>query len=171
MSYTLTAVDTSIDFMQDSIDDAAIVNNGVVYTGDQMTVLGSISAGDETVINSFVVGGQLAFAKESKMDTVKGNTSSLINGGFAYSAKTFPLILDSRSNYIGIQTFGGFPYNIQTINQDDVINVADQTAYDLFVAAGLTRYRYIKDGESDLIISVRDATTIVAVNAIVDSRV
>ena len=171
MSYTLTAVDTSIDFMQDSIDDAAIVNNGVVYTGDQMTVLGSISAGDETVINSFVVGGQLAFAKESKMDTVKGNTSSLINGGFTYSAKTFPLILDSRSNYIGIQTFGGFPYNIQTINQDDVINVADQTAYDLFVAAGLTRYRYIKDGESDLIISVRDATTIVAVNAIVDSRV
>ena len=171
MSYTLTAVDTSIDFMQDSIDDAAIVNNGVVYTGDQMTVLGSISAGDETVINSFVVGGQLAFAKESKMDTVKGNTATLINGGFTYSAKTFPLILDSRSNYIGIQTFGGFPYNIQTINQDDVINVADQTAYDLFVAAGLTRYRYIKDGESDLIISVRDATTIVAVNAIVDSRV
>ena len=171
MSYTLTALDTSIDYMQESIDGAAIVNGGVVYTGDQMTVLGAISAGDETVIDGFVVGGQLAFAKEAKMATVKINTSSLISGGFSYSGKVFPLVVDSRSNYIGIQTFGGFPYNIQTINQEDVLNIADQAAYDLFVNAGLTRYRYIKDGESDLIILIRDATTISAVNAITDSRV
>ena len=80
------------------------------------------------------------------------------------------MILDNRSNYIGIQVFGGFPYNIQTINQDDVLNIADQAAYDLFVSAGLTRYRYIKDGESDLIVEVRDATTIPLVDAIVDTR-
>ena len=170
MSYTLTALDTSIDYMQESIDGAAIANNGIVYTGDQMTILGTISAGDETVIDGLVVGGQLAFAKEAKMDTVKGNTSTLTSKGFAYSGKTFPLILDNRSNYIGIQVFGGFPYNIQTINQDDVLNIADQAAYDLFVAAGLTRYRYIKDGESDLIVEVRDATTIPLVDAIVDTR-
>jgi len=171
MSYTLTALDTSIDYIQESIDDAAIANDGVVYTGDQMTVLGTISSGDESVIDGFVVGGQLAFAKEAKLEAVKSNTTSLTGKGFAYSLKVFPLILDNRSNYIGIQVFGGFPYNIQTINQDDVINVANQAAYDLFVAAGLTRYRYIKDGESDLIILIRDAATITAVNAIVDSRV
>ncbi len=34
MSYTLTALDTSIDYMQESIDGAAIANNGIVYTGD-----------------------------------------------------------------------------------------------------------------------------------------
>jgi len=170
MSYTLTALNTSIDYMQESIDGAAIVNGGVVYTGDQMTVIGTISSGDETVIDGFVVGGQLEFAKEAKMSTVKTNTSNLIASGFTYSGKTFPLVVDSRSNYIGIQTFGGFPYNIQTINQDDVLNIADQAAYDLFVNAGLTRYRYIKDGESDLIIEVRDATTIPLVDAIVDTR-
>ena len=93
MSYTLTALDTSIDYMQESIDGAAIVNGGVVYTGDQMTVLGTISSGDETVIDGFVVGGQLEFAKESKMSTVKTNTSSLISGGFSYSGKVFQLVV------------------------------------------------------------------------------
>ena len=171
MSYTFTATDTSIDYMQASIDSAAIANDGVIYTGDQMTVLGVISSGDELVIDGFIVGGQLAFAKDAKLESVKLNTTSLTSEGFIYSLKVFPLILDNRSNYIGIQVFGGFPYNIQTINQDDVINVANQSSYDLFVASGLTRYRYIKDGESDLIILIRDATTITAVNAIADSRV
>ncbi|HHZ70201.1 MAG TPA: hypothetical protein EYN54_08005 [Methylococcaceae bacterium] len=171
MSYTLTATDTSIKYMQQQIDDEPITNDGVNYTGDQMTIIGTFTPAEETTIDSFVLGGQLAFAQEAKLSDVRIKTVQLISDGFTHSSNNFPLVLDNRSNYIGIQVFGGFPYKIQNSDQDDVLVIADQAAYDLFVNDGLSRYRYIKDEESELIIDIRDATTITAVNAIVDGRV
>lgn len=171
MSYTLTAAATGIHSMQDQLDAEPITNDGIVYTGDQMTILGTFTGPQETTIDGFVAAAQLAFAKEAKFDLVDDKTVELIEGGFIYSALWFCLILDHRSNYIGIQVFGGFPYNVQTLEHDDVLTLSDQAAFDLFIADGMTRFRYIKDGESDLIILIRDAVDIAAVNAIVDSRV
>ncbi|HHZ95620.1 MAG TPA: hypothetical protein EYN67_08685 [Flavobacteriales bacterium] len=136
-----------------------------------MTIIGTFTPAEETTIDSFVLGGQLAFAQEAKLSDVRIKTVQLISDGFTHSSNNFPLVLDNRSNYIGIQVFGGFPYKIQNSDQDDVLVIADQAAYDLFVNDGLSRYRYIKDEESELIIDIRDATTITAVNAIVDGRV
>lgn len=170
MSYTLTASDTSIEYMQKQIDGEPITNSGIVYTGDQMTILGTFTLTDETTIGGFVTVGQLEYAKESKLNDVRVKTVQLIDGGFIHSSMSFSLVLDNRSNYIGIQVFGGFPYNIQDSDQADVLTVSSQAAYNAFVNDGLTRYRLIKDGESDLIILIRDATTISAVNAIVDTR-
>jgi len=171
MPYTFTASATSVHSMQDQIDTAAIANDGINYTGDQMTIIGTFSGAQETTINGFVVAAQLDFAREAKFDSVDDNTNELILGGFSHSSKQFPLVLDHRSNYIGIQVFGGFPYKIQNLHHDDVLSVADQAAYDLFIVDGMSRFRYIKDGESDLIVLIRDAISISAVNAIVDSRV
>ena len=171
MSYTFTAAEASIGYMQTEIDNAAISNGGIMVTDDQMTILGTFTPTDETTIDGFVPGSQLEYAREAKLDEVLANTKNLVLEGFSYSSKVFALILDSRSNYIGIQVFGGFPYNLQTKDHDDVLLISDQAAYNLFAGAGITRYGYIKDGESDLVIEIRDATTIALVNAIVDTRV
>lgn len=170
MSYTLTAADVSAHTFQEGVDGAALVNDGVEYTGSTMTVFGTFTVGEEAIIDGLVPAAQLAYSKTVKLSEVTIKTKALIAAGFTYSGDIYPLVLDSRSNYIGIQVFGAFPYKIQNQHKTDVLSVADQAAYDLFVAAGMVRYRYIKDGESDLIVSIRDALDIAAVEAITDTR-
>ena len=170
MSYTFIATNISIDYMQKQINSAAISNDGIFTSGDQVTVFGTFTQSDKYLIDSFITGGQLEFSKELKKSEVTTNTSSLIDNGFSHLLKVFPLVLDNRSNYIGIQVFGGYPYKIQTKDMDDILNITDQTAYNLFINDGFTRYRYIKDGESDLVVEIRDSTTIAEVEAIKDGR-
>lgn len=170
MSYTLTAADASITSIQKQLDSEPLTNDGVNYTGDQITVLGTFSPSDESVIDGFIPMSQLAFAKEEKLSDIRMKTLKLINDGFTHLSMSFPLVLDSRSNYIGIQVFYAIPANIQNADQTDVLTISNQTDYDSFSTAGLLRYKYIKDEESLLIIEIRDAATISTVNAIVDSR-
>lgn len=170
MSYTTTAENINIEYVQKKIDGVPIVNDGINYRGDQMTVLGIFTSSEESIIDGFIPGGQLDYAKRNKLLDISSNTIKLVNDGFTHSSINFPLVLDTRSNYIGIQVFGGFPFKIQSRDKDDVLVIPDQASYNLFITDGLSRYRYIKDGESDLIISIRDATTIAGVNSIVDGR-
>ena len=103
MSYTLTATDTSIKYMQQQIDDEPITNDGVNYTGDQMTIIGTFTPAEETTIDSFVLGGQLAFAKEAKLSDVRIKTVQLISAGFTHLSMSFPLVLDNRSNILAFK--------------------------------------------------------------------
>ncbi len=171
MSYSIVAVDVSLESMQRQIDAAGIANDGIYYTGSDMRINGTFTTPQEVVIDGFVTEAKIDYARGSKLADVVRQTNLLINLGFSHTSKQFPLVLDSRSNYIGIQVFGGYPYKIQNINQTDVLAIADQTAYTLFTTDGMSRYTYIKSGESDLIELIRDAVDIAAVNAIIDSRV
>ena len=101
MSYTLTATDASIKYMQQQIDDEPITNDGVNYTGDQMTIIGTFTPAEETTIDGFVLGGQLAFAQEEKLSDVRIKTVQLISDGFTHLSMPFPLVLDNRSSYFG----------------------------------------------------------------------
>ncbi len=170
MSYTLTAVNASITSIQEQLDSASLVNDGVNYTGDQVTILGTFSASDELTIDGFIPTSQLTFAKEAKLHNIKIVTTKLINSGFEHLSMTFPLVIDSRSNYIGILVFGAIPADIQNMGQTDVLKILDEAAYTNFTLAGLSRYKYIKDSESLLIEEIRDAVDIAAVTAIVDGR-
>lgn len=171
MSYVLNIPNISISLMQSKINDVGIISDGIVYENNSvMTILGTFTSSEEDLIHSFIPDCKLEYAKEVKRESIFINTKFLISEGFQYASKTFPLLLDNLNNYIGIQVFGGFPYKIQTLDKRDVLTINNQTEYDSFTAAGMSRYTQIKNGESDLIVNIRDATTVSDVDSIIDTR-
>lgn len=171
MSYTITDTGLSVEQFQKLIDAEAIANDGCTYCECLMTINGTFTTDQKTALVCLVPACKLATAKANKMEEFTKNTKELLNKGFSYNGDVFPLALDNRSNYIGIQVFGAFPYKIQNMDKTTVITVADSTAYNAFTSAGMTRYLYIKDGEADLVTELASKTTVDDVDKVIDTRI
>ncbi len=157
-----------------AVQVAPDANTAVVATiseaSNQITVFGIKAGSDEAAtLDKYIPNAQLDYVKEQKLEAIVGKTKSLIDKGFLYNNKLFPLLLDNRSNYIGIQAFSVFPCKVQTIDQDDFVAL-NKDRFAAFIQIGLDRFQYIKDGESDLIRRIRIASDIESVELIQDDR-
>ncbi len=151
--------------------DISVVNNTASQTAHYLTVFGIEAGSDEAAkLDKYIPNAQIDYAKEKKLEAVTDSTKILIDKGFQYNKKLFPLLLDNRSNYIGIQAFSVFPCKVQTIEQDDFV-LLNKDRFAEFIQIGLDRFQYIKDGESDLIRKIRMADSIESVELIQDDRV
>lgn len=163
----------SVVYMSTELNLQGVQHDAITSRDDGVTVemtVHGLDAADEPAVDQHVTGAQVDFAKLAKLDDVSRRTTVLVNGGFWHRAVQFTLVLDNRSNYIGIKVMQPFPIKIQNTDQTDTLLIANSSEHDAFLVDGLQRYKYIKDGESDLIDEIRTASTVTDVYAITDNR-
>ena len=118
---------------------------------------------------------ELPSVKNAKCAAIDTRTAELIDQGFSYSSKTFSLSLASQSMLEGsypVKNHVSLTYPIvwNTIDDLDTISLADATDLENFYLTALGTFRARRDSGTTLKDQVRAASTIAAVDAVVDSR-
>ncbi len=117
----------------------------------------------------------LSTAKTEKCGAIDLRTVELISAGFVYSSKTFSLSDAAQHKLMGIHQIRddagtSYPIKWNTIDDTDVISLADSAAVHSFYTQAVSTYRGHVDGGTSLKDQVRAATTVAGVEAITDSR-
>ncbi len=117
----------------------------------------------------------LAAHKAEKCLAIDARTDALIAAGFVYSSKTFSLSDAAQNRLMGIHQVRDdaattYPIRWNTLDDGDVLELADSAAVHSFYLQALGTYRAHVDGGTALKDQVRAAATIAEVDAVTDSR-
>ena len=117
----------------------------------------------------------LAVVKQEKFDAIDARTDQLIGKGFAFQGKRFSMGIPSQSKFLAVDALRNdpmfnYPVRLNTIDDDDVLEIADAAnIHGLFLTA-VGAYRAYLDSGTTIKDEVRSASTVDEVNAIVDPR-
>ncbi len=144
-------------------------------TGD---VLSEMIQGEKDTVDA----ARLSGYKTAKVTAVDAKTDELIALGFTFDSMQFSLSLGAQMKMVGTHQIKDalaltYPINWNSIDDEDVYAIgagtdhaADAAILDAFYLTGLGTLRAHLDSGTALKDSVRAATTIAAVDAVVDSR-
>ncbi len=117
---------------------------------------------------------ELANVKAAKIVEIDAKTTSLIALGFAYASKQFSLSAEARDSVMGLMTiyisYSPWPLPWNTIDDLDKYEIVDSDDALAFCQAGYAGWTAPKLLGTALKDDVRVATTIAAVDAVVDNR-
>jgi len=140
----------------------------------------ALTAGQVTTLDSTVSTHKAGFPdlqghKDRKIAEIDQRTTELIGQGFVYAAKNFSLSLPSQSKMVGTHQIKDnpaltYPLKWNTKNDDDKYDITDATDLGNFYLTGFGTIRAHLDSGTALKDSVRAATTVEEVAAVVDSR-
>lgn len=112
-------------------------------------------------------------AKNIKYKLIDKRTGELISAGFTYNGVVYSMSENAQNNLIGaFISKDGLTYPIYWNSKDDssLLTINDSTELVNFYSSALTHKRTQQDNGTTLKNSVRDATTIDEVKAIIDNR-
>lgn len=117
----------------------------------------------------------LAECKTEKCAEIKARTKELASQGFVFADKTFSLDDDAVDRVVGTQPGRDnvaftYPLRWNTLDDMDVLDIANANTLHAFYLTALDTYRAHVDAATVLKDQIRAATTIAAVDAVVDSR-
>lgn len=117
----------------------------------------------------------LEAAKDRKLTAIDRRSDELLTEGFVYDSKTFSLSVKAQSKMMGMHQIRNdatvtYPIVWSTLDDGSSISLADAATVHSFVLAALGALRSVLDSGTTLKISVVAATTIVEVDAVVDTR-
>jgi hypothetical protein len=117
----------------------------------------------------------LPAAQLAKCKEIDARTDELIAAGFTYDSKTFSLSQAAQSRLTGINQVRDdaavtYPIVWNTLDDSDTLSIVDSAALLTFYLTAMGTYRTHVDSGTALKDDVRAATTIAAVDAVVDSR-
>jgi hypothetical protein len=116
---------------------------------------------------------QLPGAREARYELIDRKTDELIALGFTHAGKQFSLSLPAQVKLLGTynaRTMLSYPVVWNTINDSGTHDIADAAEVETMYAAALATIRTALDGGTALKNSVRVATTLAEIAAVVDSR-
>ncbi len=117
---------------------------------------------------------ELANVKAAKIVEIDAKTTSLIGLGFTYASKQFSLSAEARDSVVGLMTiyisYSPWPLPWNTIDDLDKYEIVDSDDALAFCQAGYAGWTAPKLSGTALKDDVRAATTIAAVDAVVDNR-
>lgn len=114
--------------------------------------------------------------KPGRKADVDKRTGELIADGFTYSSKTFSLSANAQTNWNGLKGFaddwtgGDYPIEVMTLDDADFYSITDATDAKAFAKAAADQKKTHLLSGKDLKKSLNDATTMTALDAVVDSR-
>jgi len=117
----------------------------------------------------------LPACRETKLAAITARTYELISGGFTFATKQFSLSQAAQTQMIGLNMVREdenvtWPVVWSTLDDDDCYNIPDAATFYSFYMTAMGTYRYYFDTGATLKASVRAATTIAEVDAVVDER-
>ena len=132
----------------------------------------------EKHVYDFAVSGlvvDLVAYKAVRNDVIDARTRELIALGFTFSAKQFSLSANAQASMMGAHQIRddpafAYPLNWNTIDDKDVLLIADSATLHSFYLTGVGAYRGHKDSGTSLKDQVRAAANPAAVDAVVDNR-
>ena len=136
----------------------------------------SLDAGQQTALTTACNDHGVAPLRQAKRDksrTIDRRTRRLIKRGFTHSAKQFSLsegAQDTLNFVFGIRADLAYPIKWNTKDDDDATSFADGPEFKAFYTSAVTTLRSHLDSGTALKDSVRAATTIAEVDAVVDNR-
>lgn len=113
--------------------------------------------------------------KHYRIDEVNTRTSELIEGGYTWAGKQFPLSINGQINLLGLVNASQlgmltFPIDLNTLDDEDRHPIADTTeVYNIFGTALGTKKGYLDSGTA-LKDSIMACSTELEVQAIIDNR-
>jgi hypothetical protein len=141
---------------------------------DNQLTAGEITTLDAEVAN-FVV-DNVNEHKQVRYREIDNNTFDLINKGFTYNGKKFPLSAKFQRLYTGLKAAldimqpSDWPLSLNTKNNKESISIADATEFLTFYGTGVATMRTHHDSGTVIKELVRAATTVAEVDAVVDNR-
>lgn len=129
----------------------------------------------DSAIASHAPMSPLESAKALKIIAIDARTAELIGNGFVYNSKNFSLSLSAQAKMIGTHEVKDspaltYPIRWNTRKDDDAENIPDAATLDAFYLTALGTVRAHLDSGTALKDSVRAATTVAEVDAVVDNR-
>jgi len=117
----------------------------------------------------------LTNVKAAKFEAIDLKTGELIAVGFTYSGKVFSLSIEAQAKMIGAHQLKDdpaftYPVTWGTLTDDSSVVLDDASDLHNFYLTGVGTIRVHLDGATPLKASVAAATTIGAVDAVVDPR-
>lgn len=137
--------------------------------------LATYKEGKQADYDSWLEGAQLPGAKEEKCDLIDSHTVDLIDAGYSFGGQKLSLSLAHQATLLGLHAVKDdpsfvFPVLLNNLDNTATISVKDAAeVHQLFLIAVGT-YRKHKDDGTKLKDSVRTATTLDEVAAVVDAR-
>lgn len=130
---------------------------------------------DVVVTNHVDDAHHLPSLKTQKFAEIDRKTTRLIEAGFTYQGRRFSLGGTAQIKLIGIDLMRNdplvvYPVKYNTLDDADSISLQDATSVHDFVLMAFGTYRAFLDSGTALKDQVRAATTVEAVNIIVDPR-
>lgn len=116
---------------------------------------------------------QLPGARDGKYGTIDRKTDALIALGFTHAGKQFSLSLAAQVKLLGTynaRTTLVYPIIWNMIDDSGTYEIADAAEVEAMYAAALAAIRTALDSGTALKNSVRNATTLAEIEAVVDSR-
>jgi len=135
----------------------------------------ALSGGEETILDTCVTEHLLDGAQARRYAEIDARTNELIAQGFVFGGKLFSLSDDAQVNIIGLDLSRDdqmmtYPINYGAKDSGDYLALPDSaTVHGLYLTALGTKRAHLDSGRT-LKTAVFEATTIAAVNAVVDSR-
>jgi hypothetical protein len=138
-----------------------------------------LTAGEITTLDAEISGFVADIVDEHKKiryREIDNNTFDLINKGFTYNGKKFPLSARFLRLYIGLKASldimqpSDWPLVLNTKNNKESVSIADATEFLTFFGTGLATMRTHYDSGTTIKGQVRAATTVAEVDAVVDNR-
>lgn len=140
----------------------------------------TLTAGEITTLDTAVSDHQTAFdalspVKATKIIDIDTRTAELIDLGFTYASKQFSLSIPAQSKMMGTHQVKDnpalvYPINWNTIDDLDSYSIVNSADLDGFYLTALGTVRAHLDSGTVVKDSVRAATTIAEVDAVVDTR-
>ena len=165
--------------LHNEIEDSANVNSfeGIEVDGDSLHVYGA-SFSNETALNALVLAhGEVTLAtyKSIKSDAIDTRSEEIISAGYTYAGKQFSLSANAQTNILAMHTIREdpavtYPVTFNTIDDDDVYNVANSADMHGMFLTALGTKKAVLDSGTALKDSVRTATDKAGVDAVVDNR-
>lgn len=177
--YNYNKLNIEVNILQSEIVSAVGPVNHITHDSDgnlDIDMVNTLTSAEETTLNNTVTNHDpsLSIAKSDKILAIDNKTQTLISAGFSYGGQIFSLSEKAQINWIGLKQSSDaglitFPYDVTT--KDDVIySIADSTALTDFYTQGLGTVSYHLTSGRNLKDSVKAATTVAEVDAIIDNR-
>lgn len=131
------------------------------------------AAKDDPIVFSTVIADNPAPLRAEKYENIDKKTQEIIAQGFTYNSKTFSLSANAQTTYLGMYNARSvltYPITVNTIDDTDTQDLADETEVTDFYNAGVAAVRAALDGGTALKAQVTNATTEALVEAVVDNR-
>ncbi|MHA2067514.1 MAG: DUF4376 domain-containing protein [Candidatus Thorarchaeota archaeon] len=117
----------------------------------------------------------LKCAKHNRIKEIDKHTDELISAGFIHQGYTFSLSMESQAKLIGTHQIKddpmlAYPLRWGDMNDENFIDILDSTELHVFYLTAVGAVRTYLDSGTALKDQVNAATTVAAVNAIVDNR-
>lgn len=171
--------DSAIVAVLDGFTDSAAPDGDTYVVDSDVFVFvfdDTLSAGDETVLDTVIAAHCLALAKKAKIAEIDARTVDIIGEGFTYEGKQFSLSQAAQANLMGVYSIRNdaamtFPVDWNTIDDDDepyeVVDIAD---FEAFYLAAFDALRVPLDGGTVLKTAVRAESDVAGVGGVIDAR-